>query len=593
MHNPESDASKILNRLTLFFCLLYTQPMASIQKVKAGRHTYYRIVESRRVNGKPRPVPLLHLGTADQLLNRLLTNASPQFTLRSYQHGDIAALKAMADRLGLVALIDAHCPLSRRPLSIGTTLVLAALNRAVWPCSKRAWAAWAQRTSVHRLFDIHPETLTSQYFWEQMDAVSEGALAAIEADLTRKIVHDLHLKLDTLFYDTSNFFTYLASGNDRCSLAQRGHSKQKRFALRQFSLALLVTRDGQIPLYTDVYEGNMVDATRFPASLTAIRQRVEGLVGQLEDLTLVYDKGNNSKANQALVDHLPVHYVASLVPTQHPELSAIPTTAYTPLETGPLATRPVYRCRRLLWGAERTVVLFISAQLRRGQIRGLQQQLTKRLAALWQWQQRLAKPHSGPRTPASAQKQVAALLPGQYIPHVLKITYDGQRSGAQRLAWEIDQAALDQLETEVFGKRLLITDQHEWTTEEIILAYRGQSQAEAVFRQFKDVDHLAVRPQYHWTDQKIRVHTFICLLALLLCRLVERESRAWGYQGSLSGLLDLLSSIRLAMVLWPAATSKGSPRCGWVLEESAPDAWNLYQRLVPPKPPFVYTAVSP
>ena len=211
----------------------------------------------------------------------------------------------MADRLGLVALIDRHLPTSRRPLSIGTTLVLAAINRAVWPCSKRAWAAWAQRTSLHRLFDIHPEALTSQYFWDQMDAVSGVALEAIEAELTRTVVHDFQLKLDTLFYDTSNFFTYLASGNERSAVAQRGHSKQKRFDLRQFSLALLVARDGQIPLYADLYEGNTVDATRFPASLTAIRQRVERLVGQLEDLTLVYDKGNNSKHNQALVDHSP------------------------------------------------------------------------------------------------------------------------------------------------------------------------------------------------------------------------------------------------------------------------------------------------
>jgi hypothetical protein len=51
---------------------------------------------------------------------------------------------------------------------------------------------------------------------------------------------------------------------------------------------------GQIPLYADVYVGNIVDAPRFPASLTAMRQRVERLVGQLEDLTLVYDQGNNS-----------------------------------------------------------------------------------------------------------------------------------------------------------------------------------------------------------------------------------------------------------------------------------------------------------
>ena len=78
--------------------------MASLQQVKVGQQSYYRLVESRRVNGKPRPVPILHLGTADQLLQRLLAHREPQLTVRSYQHGDVAALKAMADRLGLVAL---------------------------------------------------------------------------------------------------------------------------------------------------------------------------------------------------------------------------------------------------------------------------------------------------------------------------------------------------------------------------------------------------------------------------------------------------------------------------------------------------------
>lgn len=287
-----------------------------------------------------------------------------------------------------------------------------------------------------------------------------------------------------------------------------------------------------------------------------------------------------------------MHSVASLVPSQHADLRAIPAAAYTPVGPGPLATLPVYRCQRPMWGVERTVVLFLSAQLRRGPIRGLHQHVTKRVQALTQWQQTLAKPHSGPRTPASARKQVAALLTGQYLAQVLQIAYDGQQTGAHRLTWGIDHAALERLETEVFGKRILITDQHAWSTEEIILAYRGQSRAEAIFRPLKDVRHLAVRPHYHWTDQKIRVHTFIGMLALLLCRLVERESRATGYPGSLSSLLDVLGSIRLAMVLWPAESPRGHPRCGWVLEESAPDAWHLYQRLVPPVPPCVYTAGS-
>ncbi|MDI7259228.1 MAG: hypothetical protein QME90_04810, partial [Thermodesulfobacteriota bacterium] len=50
---------------------VYTDTMATIQKKVSRGHTYWQIVESRRINGKPRPVVLIHLGTAEGLLHRL------------------------------------------------------------------------------------------------------------------------------------------------------------------------------------------------------------------------------------------------------------------------------------------------------------------------------------------------------------------------------------------------------------------------------------------------------------------------------------------------------------------------------------------
>jgi hypothetical protein len=59
---------------------------------------------------------------------------------------------------------------------------------------------------------------------------------------------------------------------------------------------------------------------------------------------------------------------------------------------------PVLRLERTIWGTERTVLLFVSERLRQGQIRGLLQHLNKRIQALEQWRNQLAKPRSGPRT---------------------------------------------------------------------------------------------------------------------------------------------------------------------------------------------------
>ena len=570
--------------------------MASLQRHVVDGHTYWRIVESRRINGKPRPVPILYLGTADSLLERLLNAPAGRLSVRSFQHGDVAALKAAADRLGVVSIIDRHLPgqSGRRP-SVGTTLLLAALNRAVKPRSKRGWVTWAATTSLDRIFPgLKVKSLTSQFFWDQMDQVPLDALRSIEGELTRTVVRELGLDLDTLFYDTTNFFTYIASTNARPKLAQRGRSKQKRSDLRLFGLALLVSREGQIPLCSHVYQGNQADSRLFPDSLSRIRERLAELSVDLDQLTVVYDKGNLSKANQALVDETPFGYVASLTPAHHRDLMAIGLDRYRPLPEGSRVEGvPVYRCRHEVWGAERTVVLFVSERLRAGQIRGLRQHLEKRIKALAQWQEQLAKPRSGSRSEPSVRRRIDRLLSGQHLSEVLHIEYDAHRQGGDRLQYWVDEGALRHLETEVFGKRIVATNRDEWSTEDILLAYRGQSQVEAVFRQLKDDEHLALRPQYHWTDQKIHVHAFICLLALLLARLVEHQARGLGHREGLSALLELLGSIRLALMLHPSGKKGGRPRADWQLEVVDQDTADLFRALVPDKPPFVYTDGHP
>ena len=274
---------------------------------------------------------------------------------------------------------------------------------------------------------------------------------------------------------------------------------------------------------------------------------------------------------------------------QHPEWLAIPRSAYQPLRDSPRGPLRRVRLQRAIGGRERTVVLVLSEPLAAGQRRGLQQQWNNRLTELTTWQAQLAKPRRGPRTVAAAQRRIDRLLTGHYLKSGLHIEYDPPRQGGERLHYEMDEAARPPLETEVFGKRLLITDRHDWSAEESILAYRGQSHVERTFQQRKDEDHGAVRPPCHWTDQKIRVHTLIWLLGLLLGRVVEYEARHLGYSQGLSGLLALLGSLRLARVLRAPLTSEEPPPCHWQLEQSDPEAWRLFRHLVPAKPPFVYT----
>ena len=60
--------------------------MATIQAKKVNGYKYWYIVESRRVNGKPRPIVLEYLGTPETLIKRLEKTDQP-FKVKSYSHG--------------------------------------------------------------------------------------------------------------------------------------------------------------------------------------------------------------------------------------------------------------------------------------------------------------------------------------------------------------------------------------------------------------------------------------------------------------------------------------------------------------------------
>lgn len=568
-----------------------------VAKTVRGRK-YWQLVESRRVNGQPRSFVLAHLGRPETLLARL--QAGPAAArVRSVAHGAVAALWARAQALDLAALIDAQVPRDRRGrlprrdgLTPGQSMVLAAIARACRPLSKRAFAAWAQGTSLGRLAGVPVARLTSQHFWDQMAAVPAAALPAIEEAVVRRVVAQEGLAPDTLFYDTTNFFTFIDSTNGRPALPRRGHNKQKRHDLRQLGLALVVARDGQLPLFHLLYEGDRPDVRTFPEVLTSVRTRLERLFGAAPPVTLVYDKGNVSRATQAQVADTGLHYVTSLVPSQHLALlaEARPRLAPVTLPTGEVI--PAYRVRQRVWDQERTLVVLRSERLREGQMRGLHQQLAKRMRMLAAITAPLEAPRGGHGSRAGLERRVAEVRRGQHLGRLLQVEIQ-QAHGRWHLAAWVDAAEYQRLTQERFGLRVLMTDRDDLPTAEIITAYRGQSRAKRAFREMKDPEGCALRPQYHWTDQKLQVHAFGCVMGFLLLKLLERQARRAGLPvRSPRSVLRQLEGIREVMLI--EAGARGRPRVRRQLEELDPPAARLAQCFaLGPTPDAVVTTDRP
>src|SRR5438270_13658956 len=102
--------------------------------------------------------------------------------------------------------------------------------------------------------------------------------------------------------DRTNYPNSIASTNDRASIAQRGKAKQKRVDLRLVGLALVVTRDGGIPIVSHAYPGDRPDVTQFSTVLDELVARYRLLVNGVESLTVVYDAGQNSADNHILAE---------------------------------------------------------------------------------------------------------------------------------------------------------------------------------------------------------------------------------------------------------------------------------------------------
>lgn len=540
--------------------------MATITRRKVKGRTYYYAVQSGRVNGKPRLVMQKYLGSAEDILQAVEGYKKPAEpkAVRVFSFGGVAAAWAMAQRLKLTELIDRHAPKRDQGLSVGQYITLATINRCVCPKSKRALAEWFATTSLARLCPASAQQLSSQRFWDHMARLDAETIRRIERDLTAHLLTEFDLDLRCLAYDATNFFTYVSTFNSVNTLAQRGKSKEHRTDLRIVGLALLVSMDFHVPLLHETYAGNVHDSKSFASVTDLLVERYRLLSEHCQDITLVFDKGNNSRDNLEAVEKSPYHFVGSLPYDQHPALLDVPRQKFHTLSHPRLEAVEVYRTRLVVMGVERTVLVTFNENLYASQLETIAICLRKRTAKLRELQTSLRRRAEGKvtrgRAPTldSIKKQVAEILKGQHMKDLIRADVRETR-GVVTLTYRCDRAALERLSRRVLGKTILFTDNDAWTDDQIVLAYRGQSEAEDAFRTMKNPHFISIRPTYHWTDAMIRVHAFYCVLALTVASLLVRELHARGIDISIPRLFEQLNRIDEVALIWPRRPGRPSP----------------------------------
>jgi transposase len=526
--------------------------------------TYYYLSLWGWKNGKCRRLSQQYLGKPEDIARALSgSGPTPEYAL-VLDWGLPQALWQEAARAQVVQHVDQLCPKRAQGLSPGDYIRLAAVNRACEPVSKQAMWDWVSQTALPRVWpEASAAQLTSQRFWDHMDRIDGPTAQAIWQQLLDAVLQREQIPLSQVCYDGTNFYTFIDTFNLRCQVAKRGKNKQGRGNLRQVSYALFCTTDGHLPLFYDVYEGNRNDAKEFPQVLERFQRWLKERTGSTwatTKPTLIFDKGNNSADNFALIDSLELPYVGSVKLDEHPELANISNqdARWQPATEPGLEGTKSWRTQQVVYGQERTLVLTYNQNLFDSQWATVQNDLAHALGQLAAVQQNLRDRAAGlvkggtPPTVESVERKCQQILQRQHLRQLVQTTLTRDVAARPLLSYHTDVAAQQQLQDTYLGKTLLITGHKQWSDAQVIRAYRSRFVIEEIFHEMKDRHIGAWWPLHHWTDSKIQVHGLYCTIALLLRALLWRRARQAGLRLSMSGLLAKLGQLRQVINVFPA-----------------------------------------
>jgi transposase len=425
-----------------------------------------------------------------------------------------------------------------------------AINLAVSLNSKSKVQDWFVKTTLP---DYHPGTvefLTPQNIWNQMGYLDKGTIRQIEEHVCKKLFSMGIYDSECFLFDPTNFYTYIRE-YEKNTIAQRGKNKKKRNELRQVNMSLLVTRDDcNIPLMHETYAGNVADPAHFRDIIPLMVDRFKSIGASLPDITIVFDKGNNSDEAYAFFRENGMHFISSVRPSMVgvKSLMDVPLSDFEVLWPKKKKDSNVlgYRTTTDLYhkkGTGNTLVVTYDKDTRALQEHGFQKKLDAALFALDEFIRTKVNTTNHWRKIDKVENKINRdILKNKQLKSLVDVDIT-REAGCLNVEWEINQTALEK-EKRAFGKSFIFTNRNDWSTQEIAKTYRDQQGVEDQFKEFNKRDRISIMPMYHWTDQKIRAHFYISNLALLITNILHKKLKKGGITSSKDECIEALAGIK-------------------------------------------------
>jgi transposase len=527
--------------------------MAYMTHKKIKGITYYYAEESERKDGKRQRKWQKYLGPLHKIMAALEGSLQKPKYAEIFQLGGPAAYYSVAEEIQMINIFDSVFTKRNQGLSIGFYLTISAINRGIEAVSKRSMWKWFQDTIFLRLFpEVTKESISSQRFWDNMSTIDNDKIQVAWLKLVNTVLDREDIDLSCASFDGTNFYSFIGSFNMRCSIAKRGKNKQGRRDLRQTNYALFCTRKDHFPLFFDVFEGNRHDSKEFGLIIEKFFKAFENRKPNIEGMTIVFDKGNNSDDNMSkFIENTGYHFVGSVKPDDHKDLAFISNhdKCFTALLNPKLEQVKAFRTMKKIYGKNLTVVVTFNNNLYTSQVKSVNNEINKCLGKLAILSKKLMDRTNGFVTKGkiptieSVKKQVSSILSGQHMKKLIKTTVT-ENNDIPVLTYSLNCEAFTLLADTYLGKNIIITDNHNWSTDDIVLTYRSQYVIEEIFKQMKNRKIGTWWPMYHWTDQMIRIHGLYCSSALIIRSLIMKKISKSGISMSMNMLHEKLNDIR-------------------------------------------------
>lgn len=469
--------------------------------------TYWRIRESYYEDEKPKTRNVEYLGTVENILALKRNHIQEGVELNSLSFGPEAALRWAFEDLGLdtyfTELLD---PVEAHEFPAWQKMFVA------------VWRRWFQRLSIRKAVLRYNDQIfpywwrekipTEQRFYQFLgEALDEQTIETAQQELAGRLLDDR--SLDTCHLDTTNYVTY---AQDDTSYLRVGKSKDNVVGRRIVGLALVTSDDG-MPVLGEAYPGNRNDTKLFPELFEGVCDRLVNVGGDLENMTVVFDRGFDDKDNFDLAGAGDAHVVAAVRRSRTAVLDKLDDAdleSFKQAYETSYGTCYVAAAGQIEIGAYDWELVLSYHDSTREKVR--EEMDDKRQDAeeiLAEQRQRLEGGQPGrPPTENSIREKLKAVLKKDL--HRLDWTFDEERKD---LSWEWGEAW--ERKYRFAGIQPIVTDHDDWTPGRIAKTYFDRNDLEDMFHLTKEAMIVPVEPPYVKEDHLIRAHLFLVFVGLV------------------------------------------------------------------------------